>query len=89
MEMTNTSGQLFGLSFLVFWVLFVILIFIAWRQAMNAEPIDDDQSKTQSVSVGSLTQYLLDDDKGRRAAALAVEAKAKSYFARRIGIVHL
>ncbi|THK33771.1 hypothetical protein EHS39_34215 [Ensifer sp. MPMI2T] len=89
MDMTTASGQLSGLSFLVLWVLLAILLFSGVRHGLNAEPRDDDRSRVRDRSVGRIARYLLEDDRERRAAGLAVEAKARSYFARRIGKIHL
>lgn len=89
MHMTTASGQLSGLSFLVFWVLLAILLFSGVRQGLSAGPKDDDRSSARDRSVGRIARYLLEDDRERRAAGLAVEAKARSYFARRIGKIHL
>ncbi|MBY5444195.1 hypothetical protein HFO93_12020 [Rhizobium leguminosarum] len=89
MDMTIPSGRLFGLSFLMLWVLLVILIFSAVRRALSAEPKDDDRSRVQDRSRGRMAGYLLENDRRNRAMAQAVEAKAKSYFARRIGKIHL
>ncbi|ANK85658.1 MULTISPECIES: hypothetical protein [unclassified Rhizobium] len=89
MDMITPSGRLFGLSFLIFWVLLVILIFSAVRHGLNAEPKDDDRSRAQDRSHGRIVRHLLEDDRRRRAMAQAVEAKANSYFARRIGKIHL
>ncbi|MBY5807671.1 hypothetical protein HA464_12175 [Rhizobium leguminosarum bv. trifolii] len=89
MDMTSPSGQLSGLSFLVFWVLLAILLFSGLRQSLSAGPKDDDRSSARDRSVGRIARYLLKDDRERRAAGLAVEAKARSYFARRMGKIHL
>ncbi|ARO23974.1 hypothetical protein TAL182_CH02216 [Rhizobium sp. TAL182] len=89
MDMTTPSGRLFGLSFLILWMLLVILIFNAVRHGLNAEPRDNDGSRAQDRSRGRMVRYLLDGDRRNRAMAQAVEAKAKSYFARRIGKIHL
>lgn len=89
MDMTTPSGHLFGLSFLMLWVLLVILLFSAVRRALTAEPKDDDRSRAQDRSRGRIARYLLENDRRNRAMSQAVEAKAKSYFARRIGKIHL
>ncbi|PDS74698.1 hypothetical protein [Rhizobium sp. L43] len=89
MNMTTISERLFGMSFLMLWVLLAILIFSGVLHGLNAEPKDDDQSRVQDRSHGRIVRHLLEDDKRRRAMAQAVEAKAKSYFARRIGKIHL
>ena len=89
MDMTTPSGHLFGLSFLMLWVLLVILIFSGLRQALSAEPKEGDLSRVQDRSRGRMTRYLLENDRRNRAVAQAVEAKAKSYFARRLGKIHL
>ncbi|MGN7733924.1 hypothetical protein [Rhizobiales bacterium] len=89
MDMTTSSGQLSGLSFLLFWVLLAILLFSGVRQGLSAGPKDDDRSSARDRSVGRIARYLLEDDRYRRAVGLAVEAKARSYFARRIGKIHL
>jgi hypothetical protein len=89
MDMITPSGRLFGLSFLIFWVLLVILIFSAVRHGLNAEPKEDDRSRAQDQSHGRIVRHLLEDDRRRRATAQAVEAKANSYVARRIGKIHL
>ncbi|WP_104839780.1 hypothetical protein [Sinorhizobium fredii] len=89
MDMTTPGGQLSALSFLVLWVLLVTLLFSGVRHGLNAEPKDDDRSSAPDRSVGRVARYLLEYDRERRAAGLAVEAKAKSYFARRIGKIHL
>lgn len=89
MDMTTPSGRLLGLSFLILWVLLVILLFSAVRHGLNAEPKDDDRCRTQDRSHGRIVRHLLEDDRRRRAMAQAIEDKAKSYFARRIGKIHL
>ncbi|SCB56773.1 hypothetical protein GA0061105_101606 [Rhizobium aethiopicum] len=89
MDMTTLSERLFGMSFLMLWVLLAILIFSALRHGLNAEPKDDDRPRAQDRSHGRIVRHLLEDDKRRRAMAQAVEAKAKSYFARRLGKIHL
>lgn len=89
MDMTTPSGHLFGLSFLMLWVLLVILLFSAVRRALTAEPNDDDRSRAQDRSRGRMARYLLENDRRNRAMSQAVEAKAKSYFARRLGKIHL
>ncbi|MHC2456226.1 hypothetical protein ACVMIX_002867 [Rhizobium leguminosarum] len=89
MDMTTPSGRLFGLSFLILWVLLVILIFSAVRHGLNAEPRDDDRSRAQDRSRGRIVRYLLEGDRRNRAMAQAVEANAKSYFAGRLGKIHL
>jgi hypothetical protein len=89
MDMTTPSGHLLGLSFIMLWTLLVILIFSAVRHGLNAEPKDDDQSRAKDRSRGRIVRYLLEGDRRNRAMAQAVEAKAKSYFARRIGKIHL
>jgi hypothetical protein len=71
------------------WVLLVILIFSAVRHGLNAEPKDDDRSRAQDRSRGRIVRSLLEGDRRNRAVAQAVEAKAKSYFARRLGKIHL
>lgn len=88
-DMTTPSGQLSGLSFLVFWVLLAILLFSGVRQGLSAGPKHDDRSRAEDRPVGRLARYLLEGDRERRAAGLAVEAKARSYFAHRIGKIHL
>lgn len=40
-------------------------------------------------SSGRIAQYLYENDKGLGAASQAVEARARSYFARRIGKIHM
>ncbi|OWV87450.1 hypothetical protein [Rhizobium sp. R693] len=89
MDMTTPIGRLLGLSFLVLWVLLVILIFSGVRHGLNAEPSDDDRSRAQDRSGGRIVRHLLEGDRRNRAMAQAVEAKAKSYFTRRIGRIHL
>ncbi|MBB4192664.1 hypothetical protein GGE45_002231 [Rhizobium aethiopicum] len=89
MDMTTLSERFFGLSFLMLWVLLAILIFSALRHGLNAEPKDDDRSRAQDRSHGRIVRHLLEGDRRNRAMAQAVEAKAKSYFARRIGKIHL
>ncbi|MGM5055153.1 hypothetical protein ACU8NH_11035 [Rhizobium leguminosarum] len=89
MDMTTPSGHLLGLSFIMLWVLLVILIFSAVRHGLNAEPKDDDRSRAQDRSRGRIVRSLLEGDRRNRAVAQAVEAKAKSYFARRLGKIHL
>ncbi|MBB2674525.1 UNVERIFIED_ORG: hypothetical protein GGE44_004103 [Rhizobium esperanzae] len=89
MDMTTLSERLFGLSFLMLWVLLAILIFSALRHGLNADPKDDDRSRTQDRSRGRIVRHILEDDRRRRAMAQAIEDKAKSYFARRIGKIHL
>lgn len=87
---TNTpSGQLAALSFLVFWGLLAILVFSGVRSGLNAEPSDDDQSQGGDRSSGRIARYLNENNRALRVAGLAVEAKASSYFARRIGKIHL
>ncbi|MBB2670693.1 UNVERIFIED_ORG: hypothetical protein GGE44_000234 [Rhizobium esperanzae] len=89
MDMTTPSGRLFALSFLILWVLLAILLFSGVRHGLNAEPKDDDRSRAQDRSHGRIVRHLLEGDRRNRAMAQAVEAKAKSYFARRIGKIHL
>ncbi|WP_434713069.1 hypothetical protein NMA58_09030 [Rhizobium sp. YTUHZ045] len=89
MDMTTLSERLFGLSFLMLWVLLVILLFSAVRHALNAEPKDDDRFRAQDQSHGRIVRHLLEGDRRNRAMAQAVEAKATSYFARRTGKIHL
>ncbi|MDC7742480.1 hypothetical protein [Rhizobium binxianense] len=89
MDMTTPSGHLFGLFFLMLWVLLVILIFSGLRQALSAEPKEGDLSRVQDRSRGRMTRYLLENDRQLRDASQAVEAKAQSHFARRIGKIHL
>ncbi|MGR9175919.1 hypothetical protein ACU8OR_10240 [Rhizobium leguminosarum] len=89
MDMTTPSGHLLGLSFIMLWVLLVILIFSAVRHGLKAEPKDDDRSRAQDRSRGRIVRSLLEGDRRNRAVAQAVEAKAKSYFARRLGKIHL
>ncbi|MBY5458053.1 hypothetical protein U8P80_03010 [Rhizobium beringeri] len=76
MDMTTPSGRLFGLSFIILWVLLVILIFSAVRQALSAEPKEDDLSRVQDRSRGRMTRYLLENDRQLRDATQALEAKA-------------
>jgi len=89
MDMTTPSGQLSGLSFLVLWVLLAILIFSGVRHALSAEPKDDERSRLRYRSGGRIARYLDENDRGLGAASQAIEAKARSYFARRIGKIHL
>lgn len=89
MDMTTLSERLFGLSFLMLWVLLAILIFSGLRHGLNAEPKDDDQSRAQDRSQGRIVRHLLEGDRRNRAIAQAIEDKGKSYFARRIGKIHL
>ncbi|MCG5487341.1 MAG: hypothetical protein KK482_27335 [Sinorhizobium meliloti] len=89
MDMTSPSGPLSALSFLVLWVLVAILLFGCLRQGLSAGPRNNDRSRARDRSVGRIARYLYENDRGRRAAGLAVEAKARSYFARRIGKIHL
>lgn len=48
MDMTTPSGQLSGLSFLVFWVLLAILLFSGVRHALSVGPKDDERSRAGS-----------------------------------------
>lgn len=89
MDMTTPIGRLSGLSFVVFWVLLVILLFSAVRSGLNARPREDERSRARDRSSGLLARYLVKNDREVTAAGLAVEAKARSYFARRIGKIHL
>ncbi|MBB4478449.1 hypothetical protein [Rhizobium etli] len=89
MDMTTLSERLFGLSFLMLWVLLAILLFSGVRHGLNAEPKDDDQPRAQDRSHGRIVRHLLEGDRRNRAMAQAIEDKAKSYFARRIGKIHL
>ncbi|MEY9584272.1 hypothetical protein [Sinorhizobium fredii] len=89
MDMTTPSGQLAGLSFFVLWVLMAILIFSGVRHALGAEPKYDDRSHTRGRSGGRIARYLDENDKELGAASQAIEAMAKSYFARRAGKIHL
>ncbi|WP_342242620.1 hypothetical protein [Ensifer sp. OTU672] len=89
MDMTTPSGRLFGLSFLVLWVLLAILLFSGVRQGLSAGPKDDDRSSAPDRSLGRIARYLLEGDRERRAMGLAAEAEARAYFARRIGKIHL
>ncbi|MBY5901314.1 hypothetical protein HFO88_13325 [Rhizobium leguminosarum] len=81
MDMTTPSGHLLGLSFIMLWVLLVILIFSAVRHGLNAEPKDDDRSRAQDRSRGRIVRSLLEGDRRNRAVAQAV--------ARRLGKIHL
>ncbi|MGG7580644.1 hypothetical protein ACQ7C1_23080 [Rhizobium sp. Nf11,1] len=58
--MTTLSERLFGLSFLMLWVLLVILLFSAVRHALNAEPKDDDRFRAQDRSHGRIVRHLLE-----------------------------
>ena len=89
MDMTTPSGQLSGLSFLVFWVLLAILIFSGVRSGLSAQPSDDDRFQGRDSSTGRMARYLKENDRELGAASQAIEAKARSYFARRIGKIHL
>ncbi|MGI0524116.1 hypothetical protein [Rhizobium giardinii] len=89
MDMTTPSGHLCGLSFLVFWVLLAILIFSGVRHGLSADPSDDDRSRARDRSGGHIARYLEKNDRELGAAGRAVEAMAGSYFARRIGKIHL
>ncbi len=89
MDMTTPSGQLSGLSFLVLWVLLAILIFSGVRHGLSADPSDDDRSRARDRSGGRIARYLDENDRELGAAGRALEAKARSYFARRIGKIHL
>ncbi|WP_349433625.1 hypothetical protein [Pararhizobium sp. A13] len=89
MDMATTSGQLSGLSFLVFWVLLAILIFSGVRTGLSADPSEDDRSQGRHSSSGRIAGYLKENDRVLGAASQAIEAKARSYFARRIGKIHL
>ncbi|MBX4906926.1 MULTISPECIES: hypothetical protein [Rhizobium] len=89
MDATTLSERLFGLSFLMLWVLPAILIFSGVRHGLNAEPKDDDRSRAQARSHGRIVRHLLEGDRRNRAVTQAVEAKARSYFVRRTGKIHL
>ncbi|WP_064706585.1 hypothetical protein [Rhizobium bangladeshense] len=89
MDMTTPSGQLSGLSFVVLWVLLAILLFCGARSGLNAGPRDDVRSRTGDRSGGRIARYLVNNDRELGAAGLAVEDRARSYFARRIGKIHL
>ncbi len=88
MDMTTPSGRLLGLSFIMLWVLLAILIFSGVRHGLNAEP-KDDRSRAQDRSHGRIVRHLLEGDRRNRAMAQAIEVRAKCYFARRIGKIHL
>ena len=89
MDTNIPSGQLAALSFLVFWVLLAILLFSGVYSGLSAEPSDDDRSQVGDRSSGRIARYLNENNRALRVAGLAVEAKASSYFARRIGKIHL
>lgn len=89
MDTTTPSGQLLALSFLVFWALLAILLFSAVRSGLNAGPSENDLSHARDDISGRITRHLNDNARQLGAAGRAVEAKARSYFARRIGKIHL
>ncbi|MBZ7922330.1 hypothetical protein LAC81_11090 [Ensifer adhaerens] len=89
MDTNSPSGQLAALSFLVFWVLFAIPLFSAVRTGLGAGPSDDDLARAQDRPGGRITRFLNENARQAGAASRAIEARASSYFARRIGKIHL
>jgi len=89
MDMTILSEQLFGLSFFLLWVLLAILLFSGVREGLSASPKDTDRVGAEDRTLGRTARYLLAGDRERRAIGLAMEAKARSYFGRRLGKIHL
>jgi len=89
MDANTPSGQLLALSFLVFWVLFAILLFNAVRTGLSAGPSEDDLAHARDRSGGHIARYMNENARQAGAAARAIEVRASSYFARRIGKIHL
>ncbi|WP_429806801.1 hypothetical protein [Ensifer sp. B1-9] len=89
MDANTPSGQLLALSFLVFWVLFATLLFSAVRTGLSAGPSEDDLAHARDRSGGQIARYVNENARQAGAAARAIEARACSYFARRIGKIHL
>ena len=86
MDQTNPIWNLVGLSFLIFWLLFAILLVKLLRSGLSGgtparEPTDGAH--------GPVIRSLLRDDRLRAAAGRNVENTARSYFSKATGIVHL
>ncbi|MGF6156142.1 hypothetical protein M2267_001385 [Ensifer sp. KUDG1] len=89
MDTNSPSGRLAALSFLVFWVLITIPLFSAARAGLDAGPSADDLARAKDRSGGRITRSMNEKVREAGAAGRAIEARAASYFARRIGKIHL
>lgn len=89
MDFDVPSGHLYVLSFFVFWALLSILIFGAVRHGLGAESSRDERSSQQERPDGRVARYWRENDRRLGDAGAAIETKARSYFSRRIGKVHL